>query len=964
MYRYYQRHEKDSWFVISDKGGEEVVATALSNGAKKLTILTINQMVQDGDDPDHPRNRDSLAYRGPLYFDIDCKGDLAQAIASGNELVQRLLTLGTPEAGIKIYLSGSKGLHILVDERLFSSGRFFKRLPEIYKEMARDLYVAGVDYSVYSGGRGNSFRIPNVERFDGRYRVPVTVTELMALDPDLYLTLVSGPRKVLCEEVPKVPVPELSALFDAAKKRIGTAQKVVIIATSSELEKIRFEPPTCVQMLCDGKNLKSEANFNQVATQLAAYIVRAGVEPMVADALASRAAEANHSSKYHNARTRREHIEAQIRYVEHTPGFSFGCNAIRALLGKRPCEGCAIEAGSNADGEGNDSDISAETRVDGYYVRYGDNWRRVTNFVLQPQDVVIEVPQDGRSPRRTATNMGVFKGGVQDGKITFKESSFSGRSTFLKEIEGISDLTFQGSDGDVQRIKIAIFKEAQDVGEVFKVYTSGIHLDFVGDEPVFTYVEPDMSINNMKVKGTHQFSGELQARPHFGKASVPEVGDKATDMALSAMLRINKPIEIGVIVGWSSACHYKTHLMYLHNQFPVLSLWGSAGSGKSITAGIVTWINGTDYMSLDSGINAPSATSYGMLDYLSSTTTIPRIIEEYNKSKMEPRQFKETGERIKQTWGGESAIKGKIGGNGMGRVNAETVVIPLSSPIIVCSEQEIEMPAIQERSLRIHLTKQKRAGRKEHFEYARKNRKYLRSFGKALMIQAMNTTLVEMEALMDEASALLPDSMDDRPRYSLQVAIVGLWQARKAAASLKLTEAESLLDDYANQLIAKYSRAAAKAREDEDELLNMASGDGLVGTVVQSETDIVVAKMAMVIALSKGAEAAGASVVALREGLQYFVPPKGEFLIIDPIFCFVAYVQFVTSHERQQPVISNVSQFLKLVMEEPYFAGLKKFERMGDSRPMLFLNIEKLREKNIDTSLITGGVNDGWSHTG
>jgi len=963
MYRYYQRHEKDSWFAISDKAGDDTVALALSNGAKKLTILTVNNIVADGDDPDHPRNRDSLAYRGPLYFDIDCKGDLAQAIASGNELVKRLLTLGTPEAGIQIYLSGSKGLHILVDERLFSSGRFFKRLPEIYKEMARDLYVAGVDYSVYSGGRGNSFRIPNVERFDGRYRVPVTVTELMALDPELYLTLVSGPRKVVCETLPNVQVPELMALFDSAKKRIGTAQKVVIIATSGELEKIRHEPPTCIQMLCDAKHLKSETNFNQVATQLAAYIVRAGAEPMVADALASRAAEANHSSKYHNARTRREHIEAQIRYVEHTPGFSFGCNAIRALLGKRPCEGCAIESGSNADGEGGDLDISAEARVDGYYVRYGDNWKRVTNFLLQPQDVFIDVPQDGTTPRRIGTRMGVMKGGVEIGKLTFKESSFSGRSGFLKEIEGISDLTFQGSDGDVQRIKITIYREDQDVGEVYQVYTSGLHLDFVGDEPVFTYVEPDMSINNHKVKGTHQYLGMLQARPYFGKASVTEVGDKDADEALSCMLQINKPLEIGVIVGWSSACHYKAHLMYLHNQFPVLSLWGSAGSGKSITAGIVTWLNGTDYMSLDSGINAPGATPYGMLDYLSATTTIPRIIEEYNKSKMEPKQFKDTGERIKQSWGGESSIKGRLGGNGMGRVNAETVVIPLSSPIIVCSEQEIEMPAIQERSLRVHLTKQKRYGRKDFFEYARRNRQHLRSFGKALMIQAMNTTLPEMEALMDKASALLPDSMDDRPRYSLQCVIVGLWQARKVAASLKLAKAESLLDDYAKQLLAKYSRSTSKVRDEEEDLLEMASG-GMVGSTVHSETDLVVSKLAMIIALSKGMEEAGLMNPYLREGLMYIVPAKGQFLIVDPVFCHAAYVRFMNNEERTPPVITGVKQFLTLIREESYFAGLRPFEKMGNGRPMLFLDIKKMAEKNIDTGLITGGVSDGWSDVG
>ncbi len=53
------------------------------------------------------------------------------------------------------------------------------------------------------------------------------------------------------------------------------------------------------------------------------------------------------------------------------------------------------------------------------------------------------------------------------------------------------------------------------MGEIFQVYTTGVHLDFVDDSPVFTYVEPDMSVNSVKVRNTHQFLGKLLARPYF-----------------------------------------------------------------------------------------------------------------------------------------------------------------------------------------------------------------------------------------------------------------------------------------------------------------------------------------------------------------------------------------------------------------------------------------------------------------
>lgn len=946
MFRYYQRSEHDAWFALPTPAGTDPVALAMANGAKKLTILTINQMVADGDDPEVPRNRDQLSYRGPLYFDIDCKEDIGLAIASGLELVTRLMAMGAPEAGLQVFLSGSKGVHVLVEEKLFSQGRFTRRLPEIYKEMARHLYVPGLDFAVYSGGRGNSFRIANLQRHDGNYRVPVTITELRAMTPELYRSLVTHPRTIEQDPLPAVQVPELMAIYESAKKAVNAKQKVVLIATSAELEKIKYDPPSCIQMICDAKNVKSDASFNQQATQLAAYIVRAGVDQNTADGLAARLADNGKSSKFTTVRQRREHIEAQVRYVEHTPGFSFGCNAIRALLSKRPCEACVIEAG---DGEGDDeaSGISAEVRADGFYVPYGDNYRRITNFTLQPHEVFIDVPQDGTAPRRMGTKMGVLRGGVEVARILFRESAFNSKSGFLKEIEGVLDLTFQGSDQDAQRIKTAIYKEGQDVGEVFQVYTCGVHVDFIGDTPIFTYVEPDMSINTVWVKGTHQFLGQLLARPYFSKTALPTKGDKEADHAVTSLLKMNRPLEMGLIIGWCAACHFKAHLMHLYNQFPVLSLYGSAGAGKSITAGTATWINGTDYLSQDSGVNAPSSTHYGVLDYVSNVTTIPRIIEEYNKSKMSPGAYKDVGERIKQAWGAETALRGKPGTRPMGRVNAESVAIPITAPLIVMSEQEIEMPAIQERSVRVHLTKAKRAGRREHYEVARRNRMMLRNFGKAMMAESLATTFEDIEKLMDRASDLLPEMMDDRPRYSMQVILLGLWKMKEVLVNLQFYQAVSTLETLLDAVLETVS-----SRQNDDEKFGY----------VQSEIDLVVNKIALLIAISKSAEESGSGHIYLRQGINYCVTP--EYLILDPVLAHANYARYVSLEEKAPPVIANPKQFLKLIAEEPYYAGMKPHSNMGSGRDMLFLSLSGLENKLIDTSLVKGGEDGAWANFG
>ncbi|MBT8764789.1 hypothetical protein [Metapseudomonas boanensis] len=898
---------------------------AKASGAKKLTILAVDQIVSDGTDPEVPRNRDKLAYRGPLYFDIDCKDNLPLAIASGKELVGKLVRMGVPKYVIQVFLSGSKGLHVLVPESLFTSRRFMLRLPEIYKEMARELFVLGLDFAVYSGGRGNSFRIANLQRADGNYRVPVTVDELEGLDEATYREWVKGPRAAEFDDPQGLVVHELKAMFEEAKKRVNAKPKVVIIASSSDMEKIREPVPACIQAFCDNKDVKGDASFNQQATQLATYIVRAGVPQTVADSLASRLASNGKSSKFTTPKARRDHIEAQARYVEHTPSFSFGCNAIRALLSKRPCEGCPIAKGSsNADD--NDLDLKAEALADGYYIRSGEAKRRLTNFLLQPQDVFIDVPQDGSSPRRVATRMAVIKGGVELGTILFKEDSFLSRNAFSREFSGM-DVTFQGTDLDVQRIMTAIFnQEDQVVGEVYRVHTCGIHLDFVDDIPLFTYVEPDMSVNSVKVRGTHQFFGTLQARPYFAHCTMAEKGDLEVDHAMANLLRINSKYEVGLMIGWCVAAHFRTHLMHLFSQFPVLSLWGSAGSGKSMTAGLITWLNGTDYMQQDHGVSAPSTSHYGMLEYLAGTTTVPRIVEEYNKSKMTAAKYAEVGERIKATWNGEATLKGRPNARSLNRFGAEAVAIPASAPCIVISEQEIEIPAIQERAVRVHLTKKKRGPYRDEFNDAKKHRMQLRRLGKALMVRALTTSIDEIEQLMDKASEMVTELMDDRPRHSLQVCLVGLWKLQEICFQLHLEKTLEAL----KPVIKAVTECFANDRD----------------SSVQSETDLVLQKLMVIIAVSRSSEAATVGQVYLHAGLHYAV--TSEYLILDPVLAHAKYIHFCNAEQRCVPVIDSDTQFVKLIQEEPYFVKYEPYAGMADGRPMLFLSLKELKEKDVD----------------
>ncbi|MNF94358.1 hypothetical protein D3C84_770680 [compost metagenome] len=126
---------------------------------------------------------------------------------------------------------------------------------------------------------------------------------------------------------------------------------------------------------------------------------------------------------------------------------------------------------------------------------------------------------------------------------------------------------------------------------------------------------------------------------------------------------------------------------------------------------------------------------------------------------------------------------------------------------------------------------------------------------------------------------------------------------------------------------------------------------------VQSEIDLVLQKIAVIVAISRSVEEAGQGHVLLMEGLHYTVTP--EYLILDPVLGHAAYTKYCTVDERTAPVISSGAQFTKLINEEPYFVKSAPHAGMGNGRAMLYLSLNEMKGKNIDISLFGTGGNHG-----
>lgn len=939
MYKYYQEWDRDAFFPVQSNTQTEAEEIARSKGAKKLTILSVSHIITD----DMTQTQiEGLSYKGPLYFDIDCKADLPLALESGSNLAKKLMRMGVPEDGIEVYLSGSKGVHLIVDARYFSTGRPAKNLPLVYAEMARLLYVPGVDFQVYSQGRGNSFRLTDSIRSDGKYRVASTPKELATLTEEVYRQLVSVPRGLVIQRPEPVKVPELMSVFEEARRKVIEKPKHIVAATQEQLQSIRAEPPQCVQRLCTYEGIKNEVNFNEVAMQVGIYIARSGIKDSAADGLVSRLANYGKSSQYSTIRDRLNHVAGQVAYMHSKPQKLFGCNAMRSLLSRRPCDGCPLEASSSA--QQDDDELSAGEAQDGYFIPTRDgSRRRITNFILHPCDVFIDLPQDGTSPRRVGIKTDILKSGEKVGHILFKEESFQSRAAFLRELSGLDDLTFQGTDNDVQAIKKTFLGGGKDVGEIRQVYTAGVLIDEIDGMEVITYVEPGMSVNNFRLQGTHQMWGKIQAPPRFAEVSMAPHADAEAFSALKNLLSMNDDLVVATLAGWFTAAHFKAHLMATFHQFPLVNLYGNAGAGKSRTAGVFSWLAGTQYDGPGvSAASLPTITPYAAVDYASCTTTVPRIMNEFNRSSIRKSGLYEyLTEVMKAAWDEDSVIKGTLGRRGeQGRSGATSVSIPITSPLIILSEQEIDSPALKERTIRIHMKTKNLEPRMNQYKEAVAGREKLASVGKVMMGDALSTPTAKVKQEIDAYSTVVPFTMALRPRYSLMVILFGLTKlgdlAEKALGMPEIADRcrelhALLLDSVCN-----------KDKEKEEETY---------GSRTSSEVDAVITTIGVIIARAKSHAAQGRFSSWVTENVDYLVDDK--FLFIDIVLIHSGYVSYKNQQERTPPVISSAASFAKQLQEESYFVGTEIHDGFLSGRKVARLSLEAMAAKGIDISLFT-----------
>jgi hypothetical protein len=938
-YRYVQCGEHGTWVpLVADSN---FVANAEAMGATRVSALAVSDIVGDDTDPT------KLAYAGPLYFDIDHES-LPLAIASGQELVGKLRELKVVDEAIEIYCSGSKGLHVFVQDTVFrNSSRPLQNLPAIYAEMALTLYVNGLDFAVYSGGRGRMFRFENGLRPDGRYRVRITTEELDGLTPERYLELVSTPRiGMRWPVIAGLHSPPLEALFDQALKKVKSKPKVNGEAVADVLLKPHAEdPPGCISKLVDYE-VRAGINFNVAALQLAAFAARAEVSHYRVDSLVSRMAEKGVSKTYDTLGKRRSHLRGIVAYAKSNSRVVFSCPAMRSVVRSPPCQGCPVlpEEERAKAAELDDDGLSAVD--DG--VTYGLQMKEgppkpLSSFVFRALESVFEDSEAGHLRRRTSLITEVVSKGEQTGSMQFDETGWRSRGEFLKQIEGIPGAIYLGGDIDVQRIKLSVHRQSHSEEnvpeEVISVWSAGIHGSKLGKQRVWTYVEPGYSVNHFGLEGTHRLSGSIPTPPILRMYSPIPNGFKPLRETMLNLLQVNDPATVAQVLGWFSACHLKAHISEMYHEFPVLNLWGSAGSGKTFTAALFAYLNGVDYRHGGAPLPVASSTLFPIISTVSSTTTIPRVLEEFNQSQMRRKAgfYEQVTEILKAAWDGFPVPRGTLQrsrANGTNQINAEVQQVYVTAPLVVCSEQAPQQQALMTRMVQVEMNRGGRRGRSGYYQKAYDQRELLLSLAKNMTREAMRTRAPQIEQWYKEAFSLLPPSFVDRPRQSYATVLVGLRFLESVLSAIQL----EMADPIGGVRTALLGQIGVRA-------------ESIVRAKERSEVDLFFSAVAEMAQLS----IQNSNVSMLIPGKHFIAMPEQDLLLLDLALVFPLYMQYAKRTMVDQMVFSSIYQLEPLLRSEPYFVSDSRVEqRMSATRTVWAFSVDRLLDKGINARLFQG----------
>jgi hypothetical protein len=783
FYLYYQLEPSTTWVPAL---ADERASIIRSQNPALTTVLDLDQMVDDENPSTTP-----IRYKGPLYWDID-SADLSTAIEQAKKLLTLLkaVPINLDLNMLQIYLSGKKGLHIMMDSAIFMSKIPHKgtlNLPSIYKEMVwKSLYVDDVDMRVYSARRGRMLRCVNYQREDGAFKVSISADELFSLDEARYKELCAAPRSLAYVEPPKIN-PALALAFSGASDKVHSSviQKKSKKTSAEVLQRFNGNWPVTLQKILAGSDLKEGVGFNTIALQVAITGLALGKsqETVVDDAEGLIQAHVGNSTRYNTPSKRSYALKTLLEYVDGNPLYAYSEGGLLALLtpeGKKQSDlkpkGEYVEPETSKalpEEEGGAYKLDAL----GIYCKADEGFKKVCELGLTEPTVMRKMNGD-----YIGFEVETHLSGKVVGRKHLPISAFASKSTFNSWVLN-QGTAMTASDTQTSNLINLLRKRSEaGGGAVYALEREGIDVivppGCENKEGIdIVWAAPDGVVSNGSTR--YRFHGVHSAEGYSNTDMMT-----APDMALSDaafikdLLSINTDKNLSKMLGWFCAAFLTQLIRKELKQFPLLQIFGQAESGKSASVELFNGLN--YYLRKPRQLSASGQTLFPIIVAIATSASIPVVFDEMKPRQMDKKNKDQIQNIFRSSYRADIISRGSLGRD---KANKEATVTDyaVSAPIAFMGEGIEDQAAILGRCVVVSLSQEDRRGRSLPFNRCVAEATTMGKIGKALATAALamscEAVAETVRGFHKEVNKELSEEMQNssmRATFNLAVAATGI----------------------------------------------------------------------------------------------------------------------------------------------------------------------------------------------
>lgn len=662
--KYYKREGKSQW-ILADENNPP-------SGMVFETVLALES------NPDDLESSLDQRYFGPFYIDIDNEHDLESALSDAKAVV-KYLAVGfglKPDTDMKIFATGKKGFHIEVNPHVFMDNKFKPLLPYRYKLMAAGVQKATevkLDMVVYSGKKGRMWRLPNVERDNGNFKVELTYTEVLVEDV-AFVNKVMTSQRALSQPFKKVARNALAeSWFKASEIHLSQTKEIVEESILSV-----NDVPDCIMKLKGLANINTNARFNGLVLNAATYGARMGWDFNKAIGFFKPMLE-YHSSVYKSPEDKHSHFENVFGFVAENKDYKFDCGFICKIVDNPACNACPIKLGTDVDEV--DEEFGIFVKNSSYYMTSQEGARRLTGFTMK---ILFDIKMESGE---TLYEVKLSNARGKSRQITIPEHIFSNKAGFSKYLS--PDYPVWCSERELAMIGWHLRNEdpKEQVGRDY------IGLHWVDNAWHYANEHGSISLKGHvdKVKVNAKSLTIVNTKLDF---NWPALATDDTENLIKHLLEFNVAQVAIPAVGWFLASFLKPHFDKEYSQFPLLFLFGEAGAGKTSTGLLLRRLFAMSDQALKS---IADVTQFSLMAACNSSNLVPLILDEYKPMMMKEAQAQLVSRLIR---GAYNASRGE-----RGTASQEIIPYYYRAPIMLLGEQSIIETAVQHRVIEVQLTR-------------------------------------------------------------------------------------------------------------------------------------------------------------------------------------------------------------------------------------------------------------------